>query len=1256
MLHRLLCALAVLALLYPPPASADGRTASMNPEVQVLPVPGEVTIDGDTDDWDLSAGVWSYNDPTVVDRFSVWTHLMWDERGIYFLARYHDESPMENAAAGRDFANSWRADCYQARIVFDDGADGEHQMHVNMYYSSPDERPIMIVRHGGMKTEPPYDDTGPRRDDQMQRWGPTMESAGGSLAAAPWPDGKGYDLEAFWPWEYCRTGGEPLWPGDRFTFGLEAIWGNAAADNVLHRLADGVKDDEVNRIFMFRSRHGWGDAVIRDTGNLDITQQQAALQRVRLKAFRDYDTYGSIPVAYGLPGPRDVTIAIDNAQGVRVRNLIGQYPREPGDDGSAVDRWDGLDDAGNPVEPGAYTARVLHHEPITMRFFNSVYSSATPPWITEEGSKLWGANHGHPTSVATRGDVTILFFTGTEGGSGIQRVDDRGIIQWADGQEFVDGTLDDTYVYGLCKSLWQNQTLLFRYRVSDGRLVPFDDENRTPSPTLLPDKDISVESSLALAHDALWAVFPGRTFLKIDPRTGAVTDTLALDGLAAVADHDGQLYGLYTDGRVATLDADGRPTPLFTLDGLGHPARLSIDQAGRRFAISDVGTHQVHVVGRDGETIHSIGEARDGTDRPAGRFVETDLIHPLGMGFDNDGRLWVAEGRKSCKRVTLWGPDYALLDQFWGQADYGATNGFALTHDATRFIAHGIEFQLDPDPDPTVRKTNERPLMYHPALEGDQRGFVYESDGREYAVSAPGFHKAPDMSIFRRDEAGVFRPVVRVYPDKVGDRKSPMNAWVDRNDNFAEDPDEVTDDADVAFLYWSNGWVRPDFVYVTTNGNRFEPRGFTGGGTPLYDFDRPQKVENWIKVDNNQGSTGTPIMDLAGNVSNGIAFHTADGRRGEYPNPYGRHNAPAAQRGLLIAPFRTNGVVENVPGVGSLTALAGDRGEWFLMSMDGLYVAAISQDAKGGVTMDDTFIGQESFGGFIWRDTASGKVLVQLGGPSYRLMEVLGLETGVAETVSLDVSAEQVAEGQRIAAGRGDGEADEPDELAIARTDRLPDAAPAATLTGEPSLIDGVSSVRVTEAGNPSRWFEAAMAHDGDALALAFRVADDSPWQNGAGRYTHAFIGGDAVDLQLDVPGRGPIRLLVAPVGGDDTAVYWQSEATQKDNATTYVVANNPGNAATFDIVKRLDAAKIDVQRGDGVYAVLLRVPLAELGLDKAAGRGVKGVVGVIHSDPSGTNRAARLYWHHKNTGMVSDVPTEARLVPDAWGDIRVAE
>ena len=88
--------------------------------------------------------------------------------------------------------------------------------------------------------------------------------------------------------------------------------------------------------------------------------------------------------------------------------------------------------------------------------------------------------------------------------------------------------------------------------------------------------------------------------------------------------------------------------------------------------------------------------------------------------------------------------------------------------------------------------------------------------------------------------------------------------------------------------------------------------------------------------------------------------------------------------------------------------------------------------------------------------------------------------------------------------------------------------------------------------------------------------------------------------------------------------------------------------------MKRLEKAKAKVAVGMSGYSVLLTIPLSEIGIDPAQMPELRGVLGVIFSDPSGTNRVARLYWYDKSTGLVSDVPTESGLNAKTWGLINV--
>lgn len=46
----------------------------------------------------------------------------------------------------------------------------------------------------------------------------------------------------------------------------------------------------------------------------------------------------------------------------------------------------------------------------------------------------------------------------------------------------------------------------------------------------------------------------------------------------------------------------------------------------------------------------------------------------------------------------------------------------------------------------------------------------------------------------------------------------------------------------------------------------------------------------------------------------------------------------------------------------------------------------------------------------------------------------------------------------------------------------------------------------------------------------------------------------------------------------------------------------------------------------------------------------IRGDVGRVLSDQTGTRAVDRVYWSNSNTKIVSDVPSEARAQPNLWG------
>ncbi|MDR1279963.1 MAG: hypothetical protein LBK99_03985 [Opitutaceae bacterium] len=1291
---------------------------SLNSEVIAVPAPegAPVVIDGNDNDWDLSAGVWSYNSPDIVDTYSVWTHLMWDQKGLYYLARIRDDDPMKNAASGIDFARSWQGDAVQLRVIFDDRTGDEHQMHMNLYYSSPDKKPWLIVRHGGMKNKPPYDRTGPARPDLQARFGETPDAAGGRIAMRPWDDGRGYNMEVFLPWTWLRLGGAAPKPGDAFVFGWETLWapatpaGKEPETGYAHRLADGVKDASTNRIFMFRARDGWGRAVIAEKGGLDVTENQRQLQREKLAALVDFTTKGSIPIRYSLPAVtgtarREVTIAIEDASGRRVRNLFGQYPRE-GD--TVTDYWDGLDDSGKPVPAGRYTAIVLDHEPIGVKLFSTLYNAGTPPWVTSDKNVNWGSDHGAPAAIASQGERVIVAFSLPEAGVGLDCYRNGRGLEWSSRNSAADMAVTDDFIYTFEYDMWVSTFKVSRIDLASGRLVPFDGgkggalvsrELALKTPATAAKAGASASSvikgaeaisfagraSIAAGKNALWLLTPDAMVCRMDMETAAISEERPAGGLISLRSRNGKIYGIFNDNGLKSLwSLTGelqREKRLLDLSAMEEPRRFGVSGDASRFAICDAARNQVFIYQLASPPPPPlpvvIGKPKPGEARAGGRFDRDDIMAPASVDFDNQGRAWIAEATWNIHRTSVWNPDGSFADEFFGATPYGATHGFVFPHDATRFIAMGLEFRIDPAIAPHTRKSAEVPLFFHPQLAKTQgqihRVAIPGGGTAEFAIGT-GSNAQGCLLIYRRDSNGEFIPAAGVfgkmakrrlqransYPQVIAqlpDAAKPR-AWTDRNGNGKIDTDELTDLDSYTPLYWSSGWVRPDMSILTPDMRLYPLKGCNEHGVPLYDFSHPAPVPNPIVARDAQGATGTPVMDSAGNITDGIRFHTTEGRRGAWPNPYGRHDAPGARRGVLIAPFRTNGVVEGLPGIGSATMLQGDRGQWFLMSIDGLFISSLFQDLRGIFTMDETIIGGESFGGHFWRVTdgpMKGKVLLQTGKVVYSIFEVLNLDTLRRRTVALDVSAGDIRRGTELAAAQQGGGRGGEAPLVITTVERLPESAPEPALRRETALAPGCAVTLVEEANNPSCWFKVSLLTDRRELAAVWEVSDPSPWKNGADRFTHAFAGGDAVDLKLDSPGLGAIRLLAAPLGGKPQAVFWQKKAAMKENAQVYAVGNNPRAARAFDIVRVLSHARIDVKTTASGYTVLLRVPLADLGLDgRNLPEAIAGVAGVIFSDAAGTDRVARLYWHDKQTGMVNDVPTESDIVPSRFGKIRV--
>lgn len=100
--------------------SCARATETENHGLRVLAKPGPVAIDGRANDWGLSGGVFACGDlDHLRDKSSVWLHTMYDADNFYVLARWKDETPLNNpeSLGGHGF----NGDCLQfCAILFPD--------------------------------------------------------------------------------------------------------------------------------------------------------------------------------------------------------------------------------------------------------------------------------------------------------------------------------------------------------------------------------------------------------------------------------------------------------------------------------------------------------------------------------------------------------------------------------------------------------------------------------------------------------------------------------------------------------------------------------------------------------------------------------------------------------------------------------------------------------------------------------------------------------------------------------------------------------------------------------------------------------------------------------------------------------------------------------------------------------------------------------------------------------------------------------
>ncbi|MBE3071175.1 MAG: hypothetical protein IMZ66_13150, partial [Planctomycetes bacterium] len=733
---------------------------------------------------------------------------------------------------------------------------------------------------------------------------------------------------------------------------------------------------------------------------------------------------------------------------------------------------------------------------------------------------------------------------------------------------------------------------------------------------------------------------------------------------------------------------------------------LALDDAGALY-VSDRGTsHQVKVFSPDGKPLRTIGTP--GAPK-AGPYDPNHMNNPKGITVSGDGHLWVAEEDFQPKRVSVWTLDGQRVNAFYGPPIYGG-GGVIDPKDKTLFYLGGMTFRLDWDKGTSrLIRVHHRPgpgdlpMPDGWSASGPPETAIY-LDGRKYYTDCFGAHPtngAPIVLVWI-DRDGLAVPVAALgrasdwkvlhdeafrprLPEGV-DAKKPnwgeiLFTWSDTSGDAHMQPDEV------AFAKGDAGsgiTVAPDLSIVTGRAVRFVPQRFAGRGVPVYDLAKGEVLVPGAQ--NPTSSGGGQVLTCKGGwtvltvAPKPFAPESMGGAlKGQatwsYPSVWpGLHASHIAAMpefpGELIGTTRLLGP-PFTPGrgeAGEMWAINGNKGNVYLFTTDGLFVATLFRDcrlpeaawsmpqAERGMLLSGVTNSEESFWPSITQ-TADGRVYLVTNFPS--ILRVDGLETvRRVPAQTLKVTPEALAACQAWFAeseARRQAQAKAQDTLAVA----LRQAAP----TVDGGLDDWAAAKWVTidrrskqqgDWGRSEQKAEAALAVAGDRLYAAYRTGEPNMLNNAGTSLPNLFKTGGGLDLMIGTdpkadPARpravaGDLRLLVAVVKGKPVAVLYRPVAPGGGGEGVHFAS--PLRTITFDRVDDVTGDLAFAAGKDGEFEI--SIPLATLGLKPEPGMVLRGDVGLLRGSEFQTTQ--RAYWTNKATGLTSDIPSEAELTPRLWG------
>lgn len=752
------------------------------------------------------------------------------------------------------------------------------------------------------------------------------------------------------------------------------------------------------------------------------------------------------------------------------------------------------------------------------------------------------------------------------------------------------------------------------------------------------------------------------------------------------------------------------PQALIT-QGLEAPSGIALDEDGTIYLSDQGSSNQVKVFSPAGKLLRAIGHP--GPSK-AGPYDPEHMNNPRGLAIDSNRHLWVTEEDFQPKRVSLWTLDGHLVKAFYGPTEYGG-GGSLDPVDKTKFYYHAMEFKLDwTHGTSSLAAVLHRDSDFQFPLPrfGTPESAEYAHGHRYFHNSWLGYpSNGVSVAMLYLDTGGLIRPVAAlgrandwsVLQDKAFASHWPANTnpnsaqlkdqllftWSDLNNNGKVDPDEVT------FLPARNGagvgsvTVMPDLSlvdsFVDGKAMRYAPVKFTPEGIPVYDIHSGQVIADGAQPMSADGGgqaiySPTEIVLTTAPTPfsrDGLGGIDSQGHRWSYPSLWPglhpSHTAPVADRpGELEGTTRLLGGFIHPAGedAGPLWAINGNLGPMYLFTADGFFVTQLFQDVRTGkpwnvpvaqrnMLLNDLSPHDENFFPSLTQTPDGQTYIVNGGGPA--IIRVDGLKTIHRLPVStLEITKNDLAAAQSYFK---QSEAERQSLLGPQTLDVAIHSGPAPTLDAALETMKAGPWATIDQRIVKQGWADrpdlakAAIAVAGDRLYAAYRTIEPDLLANSGANPQAPFKTGGALDLMIGADSRanparttavaGDLRLLVYRVNGQIKATLYRPVVPGAKNPVPFA---SPLRTITIDQVQDVSSLiQFKALSGPAAGTFIFSIPLETLGLKPTAGQRIKADIGLLRGSPVETLQ--RVYWSNKATGITSDVPSEAELTPNLWGD-----